>query len=56
MSEGVFHIVSEDVEKEHVSTNVEDVRMKKNGCKDGVKIFPSNYFGWNHSEVVEEPV
>ena len=56
MTKSVFNVVSEDVKKEHVSTYMKNVSVKEHGCEEGVKIFPSNNFGWNHSEIVEDPV
>ena len=56
MSEGVFHIVSEDVKKEQVSAYVEDVGVEEEGCEECVKIFSLNNFGWNHGEIVVNPV
>ena len=56
MADAIFHVVSEDVMKENVSTYMKNVGVKKYGREEGVKIVPLNYFGWNHSEIVEEPV
>ena len=56
VAESVFHVVSEDVEKKHVSTYVEDVGVEEQGCEEGVKIFSLKYFVWNHGEIVENPV
>jgi len=56
VSEGVFHVVSEDVKKEHVPDYVKNSAVEEDGRNKGVKISSLDYFGWNHGEVVVEPV
>ena len=52
----VFYVVSEDVEVEHVAAYVKNVGVKEQGCEEGVEIFSSKYFVWNHGEIVIDPV
>lgn len=35
---------------------MKNVGVKKQGCKEGVKVFSLKYFGWNHGEIVIDPV
>ena len=56
VTESVFHVVSEDVKEEHVSTDMKNVGVKEDGCEEGVKVFSLKYFVWNHGEIVEKPV
>ena len=56
MPQTILYVVSEDVEVEHVPAYVKNVGVKKQGCKEGVKVFSLKYFGWNHGEIVIDPV
>ena len=56
VSKSIFYVVSEDVEIEHVPAYVKNVSVKEKGCEESVKVFSLNYFGWNHGEIVIDPV
>ena len=56
MPQKVLYVVSEDVEVEHVPAYVKNVGVKEKGCEEGVKVFSFDYFGWNHGEIVIDPV
>jgi hypothetical protein len=56
VSEGIFHVVSENVEEEHVSAYVKHATVEEHGGGKDVKVSSLEYFGWNHCEVVVETV
>jgi hypothetical protein len=56
MPQTILYVVSEDVKVEHVAAYVKNVGVKEQGCEEGVKVFSSDYFGWNHGKTVVNPV
>jgi hypothetical protein len=56
VSEGIFHIVSENVEEEHIPGYMEDVSVEEHGCEEGGKVLSIKYVGWDHREVCVEPI
>lgn len=56
VSEGIFHVVSENVEKEHVPAYMKNSAVEEDGRNERVKISSLDYFGWDHGEVVVKPV
>jgi len=54
VSKGVFHVVSKNVEKKHVSADVENVGVDEHRSEEGVHVFSLKYVCWKHGEVAVE--
>jgi len=54
VAKSILNVVSENVEKKHVSNNVGNVGVKKHRSKKSVQISSLKYVGWNHRKAVIE--